>query len=216
MGLKIKGYTLVELLVSLAIFAVVIGSLMSILISQNTFFSRAAASVDVGSSARKVMDLMVKELRTAKGSVVHVYDRPLDQGGVVLDHINGKSIVFQVPVDWDGDGDRFNDWGVIEWGNEGGLEWSTEYYYDAPNRRVMRRLWSDANVAVSETEVADNISDFLIQGFRYNTTTRSYELYSSCDLIEITVTAERDTVAGRTVAAPLTYTLVNRVKWRNN
>lgn len=211
-----KAYTLAELLVSLAIFTVVIGSLMSILISQNAFFSRASAAVDVGSKARKVMTLMVKELRSAKQEVVNVYDRPLDQGGVSLNHVAGQSILFQVPVDWDGDGDKFDIWGRIEWGCEGGIDWLIEYYYDSVNQRVMRRIWDDSMTAQSETVIAENISDFLIQGFQYNSTLQTYVLHSACEVIDINITAERDTISGRTLASPLTYTLNNRVSWRNN
>ena len=211
-----KAYTFVELLVSLAIFAIVIGSLMSILISQNAFFSRASAAVDVGSKARKVMTLMVKELRSAKQEVVNVYDRPLDQAGVSQDHINGQSIIFQFPVDWDGDGDKFDEWGRIEWGCEGGLEWAIEYYYDSVNQRVMRRLWDNADTAQSETIIAENISNFLIQGFQYDSTSRTFILHSACHIIEITITAQRDSISGRTLDSPLTYTLTNRVTWRNN
>ena len=211
-----KGYTFAELLVSLAIFTVVIGSLLSILISQNTFFSRAIASVEVGSAARKVVGLLVKELRVAKSEVVNLYGSPIDEPGASLNHTDGKSIVFQVPVDWDNDGDRFDEWGVIEWGCEGGLNWAIEYYYDSANKRVMRRLWDDTDTARSETVIAENISDFMMQGFRYNTTTKAYELHSSCDVVEITVTAEQDNIGGRSMAIPLEYTLINRVTWRNN
>ncbi|MFH1061790.1 MAG: type II secretion system protein [Candidatus Omnitrophota bacterium] len=211
-----KAYTLAELLVSLAIFTVVIGSLMSILISQNAFFSRASAAVDVGGKARRVMTLMVKELRLAKQEVVNVYDRPLDQPGVSLDHTNGKSIVFQFPVDWDGDGDKFDEWGRIEWGCEGGLDWSIEYYYDSVNQRVMRRVWDAANTAQSETVVAEDISNFLIQGFQYDSSLQTYILHSACEIIEINITAQRDSISGRTLDSPLTYSLINRVTWRNN
>ncbi|MCG2713185.1 MAG: type II secretion system GspH family protein [Candidatus Omnitrophica bacterium] len=207
------GYTLVELLVSLGIFGVLIGSLFTILISQNNFFGRASGAMEVGVTARKVMVLLVKELRTAKQEVVTVYDRPLDQAGVIEDHINGRSILFQVPVDFDGDGDFFDENGLIEWGCEGGHEWAIEYYWDNTNNRVMRRLWDTSSTAVSETVIAENISNFLIEGYMYNGA--AYERSSSCQLLKITVTAQKTTLLGRTLPTPLTYTLNNQVSWRN-
>ncbi|MBU1086986.1 MAG: type II secretion system GspH family protein [Candidatus Omnitrophica bacterium] len=208
-----NAYTLAELLVSLAIFTVVIGSLMTILISQNAFFSRASASVEVGSNARKVMSLMVKELRLSKVENVNLFD----ENGNAFDaaHPDGVDIVFQVPIDWDGDGDRFDINGNIEWGCEGGLGWKIEYYFDEDNKRVMRRLLDGSNVAQSETVIADNISGFLIQGLHYDFTNKLYKLDSSCDVVEITITSEKDSISGRTLDTPLTYTLSNRVSWRN-
>ncbi len=209
-----QAYTLAELLVSLAIFSVVIGSLMTILISQNAFFSRASASVEVGSNARKVMSLMVKELRLSKVDFVTVYDKNGNIFGTA--YPNGTTIVFQVPIDWDGDGDRFDDFGRIEWGSEGGLGWKIEYYYDEANKRVMRRLLDTSDIVQSETVIAEDISAFLIQGFMYEATSQTYILHSACDIIKITITSEKDSISGRTLTVPLTYTLTNQVSWRNN
>ncbi|MBU1043813.1 MAG: type II secretion system GspH family protein [Candidatus Omnitrophica bacterium] len=209
-----NAYTLAELLVSLAIFSVVIGSLMTILISQNAFFSRASASVEVGANARKVMSLMVKELRLSKVDRVEVYDK----NGNKYDkdtHPDGADIYFKVPIDCDNDGDRFDVNGNIEWGCEGGLEWFIEYYFDEANKRVMRRLLDASKIAQSETVIANNISGFLIQGFHYNFTNKIYEPDSACNVLRITITSERDSISGRILDTPLTYTLTNQVSWRN-
>lgn len=219
---KTKGYTILELLVSLGIFTVVIGALFSMLISQNSFFSRMAGKLDVCFMARKAANMLVKELRVSGASVyVDIWDRPIDQGGVGQDHINGRSVTFQVPVDYDDDGDFFDDLlGVIEWGADGQFEAVLEYCWDDVNNRVLRRVW-DNNIPsnlVSETVIAENISAFNIQGFTYNSLTKTYEsnpIEYVKDIIEITITAEKATLAGRTLDTPLTFTISQRVFCRN-
>ena len=51
-----SGYTLVELLISLGIFSVVIGSLFIILISHNNLFSRASGRMDVSARAQQLAE----------------------------------------------------------------------------------------------------------------------------------------------------------------
>lgn len=80
----------------------------------------------------------------------------------------------------------------------------------------MRRLLDTSDIAQSETVIAEDISAFLIQGFAYNSASRTYELHPACDIIEISVTSEKDSISGRALTVPLTYTLTNRVSWRNN
>ncbi len=218
---KKRAYTLVELLVSLAIFSVVIGSLLTILISQNNFFSRASGRMDVAVRARKVMDNLVKELRRSKLEYVDIYDAPMDQGGVI-DYDDAVSISFQVPVDFDNDGDVFDKFGRIEWGTEEGLDGNIEYYYDSANKRVMRRLWDSSDVSNFETVIAEDISDFKINAYYYDTNLGKLQAATvdpddakSPEIVTITVTAERKKVGGRTLAVPITYTLKNSVTWRN-
>ncbi|MFH1092676.1 MAG: type II secretion system protein [Candidatus Omnitrophota bacterium] len=214
------AYTLVELLVSLAIFSIVIGSLLTILISQNNFFSRASARMDVGVTARKVMDNMIKELRSSKLDEVIIYNIPMDQGGV-LDYTDALSINFRVPVDFDSDGDVFDNFGRIEWGTEEELDGSIEYFWDSANDRVIRRLWDSTGVSNFESVIAENITDFRINAFSYAgggnlvpATVNPNDAFAP-EIVTIAVTAQRDTVGGRVLAVPLTYTLTNSVTWRN-
>ena len=214
---KKSGYTLVELIISFGIFTVVMGSLFSLMISQNSYFGRANARLDVNANARKVMMNIVKEVRMAKVELVNIYDQPLHQGAVTLNHINGRSISFQVPVDWDSDGDVFNQYGIIEWGADDQLDWSLEYYYDNANNEVVRRVWN-ASSEVSAVVIAVGISAFNIQGFRYNTGTQTYESLAGAyvrDIVEITVTAQKNTLAGRALVPPIAVTLSNKIYFRN-
>ncbi len=216
---KKRAYTLVELLVSLAIFSVIIGSLFAILISQNNFFSRASGRMDVGIAARKVMDSMVKELRRSKLDLVTVYDAPMDEGGAE-DYVNGVSVNFQIPVDFDNDGDVFDKFGRIEWGSEEELDGSIEYYWDSANQRVIRRLWDSSGVSDYEIIIAENISAFKIEGFYYagggNLLPADPDNdAAACELLKITLTAQKTSVGGRVLTTPLTYTLTNSITWRN-
>jgi len=97
-----------------------------------------------------------------------------------------------------------------------GINEIEENIYDEDNERVMRRLLDTSDIAQSETVIAEDISAFLIQGFAYNSASRTYELHPACDIIEISVTSEKDSISGRALTVPLTYTLTNRVSWRNN
>jgi hypothetical protein len=213
-----KGYTLVELVVSMGIFTLVLGALLSVLISQNNFFSRATGRLDLDRAVRKVMNNVVKEMRVSKVDLVDIYDRPLDEGGAALDHINGRSITFQMPVDWDGDGDVFDEYGVIEWGADGQEGWSVEYCWDSVNNHVVRRVWDSSMMEVSEIVIAENISLLRFQGFTYNAGTQTYESKSgeyTRDVVEVTVTAQKTTMNGHPLATPLSMTLVNTISWRN-
>ena len=212
------AYTLVELLVSLAIFSIVIGSLLAILISQNNFFNRASGRMDVSVRARKVMDNIVKELRRSNLELVTVFDAPMDQGGDE-DYINGVSVNFQIPVDFDSDGDFFDKFGRIEWGTEECLAGTIEYFWDNVSQKVTRRLWDASGVSNFETIIAENISAFRIEGLYYSGGALLPAVpgnpSAACELIRVTLTAQRTTVGGRVLATPLTYTLMNTITWRN-
>ncbi|MBI4845257.1 MAG: type II secretion system protein [Candidatus Omnitrophica bacterium] len=209
-----KGYTIVESLIAMAIFTLIIGTLFTMLISQNNFFSQSRAKMDVSSAARKAMTVIIKEMRLCKVEYVEVYNLPIDQGGVI-DHTDATSIKFQVPVDWDGDGDFFNEYGIIEWGAEGQEDYALQYYWDSANERIIRRVWDSSANEDSFTVIAEDIFDFKINGFKYNSASQNVEPDSSCEIVEIEITARRSQISGRSLANPLTYTLSNRVAWRN-
>ncbi len=211
---KRSGYTLVELMFSLGIFSVILGSLFSIIIYQNTYFTQAAGKMEVSFAARKAMSGMMKELRISKVELVEVYDKPRDEAGTES-YLNGRSVKFQVPVNWEPDGDFFDEYGTIEWGADGNKDWSIEYYWDSANNRLIRRIWNAASVEVSKVTIAENISAFNIIGYKYNAVTMQLEKNAACEVIGIELTAQKTTLSGRTLTAPLTLTLSNFVKWRN-
>ncbi|MFH2138833.1 MAG: type II secretion system protein [Candidatus Omnitrophota bacterium] len=212
---KEQGFTLTEIIVSMGIYSVVIGSLFSMLISYNRISQQCFAKWDVKRLAGKGMNSIVKEVRVGSGLNTTLYDRPLDQAGVLIDASDAKSIVFQVPVDWDADGDSLDNFGRVEWGAENNLDWQIEYCWDAVAEEILRRVWDETSTLVEQTVVANDISNFSIIGYSYDTGLKKYVVDTTIELIEINITAEKDTIKGRTLDNPLTVVLNNRVCWRN-
>ncbi|MFH2138829.1 MAG: prepilin-type N-terminal cleavage/methylation domain-containing protein [Candidatus Omnitrophota bacterium] len=217
---KNSGYTLVEMLVSMGIYAVIVGSLFTLLISQNTFITNNTARMDVDLNARKAMIIMVKELRMSKKDLCFIYDKPIDQLGAAIT-FQGPSIVFQVPVDWDGDGNVFDNFGRIEWGIDGKLDYNVEYCIIAGDTegRLWRRVWDDSNKLVSSTEIARGLANFWVEGLYWDTGGKKYAQAlsgSAVEIFDITIRTEKNTVRGRNLASPLRLTLTNRVSTRNN
>ncbi|MFH1459116.1 MAG: hypothetical protein ABIG64_01910 [Candidatus Omnitrophota bacterium] len=214
-----QGFTIMEAIISSSIFAVVIGSLFAMLIIQNNFFQTVNARTDMSQTARKVMNNMVKELRISKIESVDLYARPLHISGTE-DTINATSICFQIPVDsnpGDGNYNFFDEFGRVVWGADNVDGYKIEYYWDQENQRILRRVWDASDTAVYENVIAENITGFRMQGFSWNSGAQTYESKSGgpCDVVEITVTAEKTNLGGRTLEMPIVYTLKNQVTWRN-
>ena len=212
---SLTGFTLVEVLITVSIFSVVIGSLLSMLVSQNTFFSQCIGKFDVSRMTRKAMTNIVKELRTSDTLTVTIYDRPMDQAGASEDVTNGKSIEFQVPVDWDGDDDYIDEYGRVEWGAEGQKEWSIEYCWDSSTNEVLRRVWNANSVLEEQVVISPDITDFTIKGYCYDSATNNYVISTSYEIIEIDIKGEKTQLGGRTLSFPLEFALNNRVFCRN-
>ncbi len=214
-NLSTAGFTMVETLVSLAIFSLIIGSLLSLAVTQNNFFNACMGKWDVNRLARKSMNNMVKEIRMSNALNSSIWDRPIDQAGVTEDANNGRSVVFQLPVDWDGDGDFLDDYLRLEWGAEGGLDWTIEYCWDNTTEQLLRRVWDDTNTLVSQIVISNNVSSFLIKGYRYDLGLNRYVVDSAFEIVEIELTVIKRTMGGRTLTTPLTFDLSNRIFWRN-
>lgn len=211
---KSSGFTLVELLVTMGIFSVIIGSLFSVLISQNNFVSLCSGKWEVARKSRKIMNILIKEARMSSPLNVSVYSLPMDQGGSVRTD-TGPSLEFQSPVDWDADGDFVDEFNRVEWGAENSLGWSIEYCWDSATEQVLRRVWDDTNSLVSQVLVADNITNFQVVGLIYDTGTNSYIPEDDMEMAEIQMTSVQRTSGGRTLAVPLTFELQNTVFFRN-
>lgn len=114
----ITGFTLVEVMIVLAIFSIVGGAIFATLAIGRTSWQSGNVQVEVQQESRRGINRMVKELRQS-GSATIV--------GVPADGEYHNSIAFQMPEDIDGDGDVVDANGNIEWGSQitysmGGLD----------------------------------------------------------------------------------------------
>lgn len=65
-----KAFTLIEVLISVAILSALIVALSAVLLTGEQIYSTVTASINVRQSARNAMDRMVRELRESSASVV--------------------------------------------------------------------------------------------------------------------------------------------------
>ncbi|MFH2145853.1 MAG: hypothetical protein ABII75_07510 [Candidatus Omnitrophota bacterium] len=213
---KNAGYTLIEAIFTVGIFTFVIGSLFTMLIHQNSFFNRTMSKFDASRMTRKVMNIMAKEIRVSNLLTVSIWDRPMDKFGVTSEYRDGKSIEFQVPVDWDNDDDFTDEFGRLEWGADGQLDWSIEYCWDSDTEQVSRRVWDENSVLVSETQVGREIASFSIKGYAFNSSANKYQLRAAYEIIEIELSSVKTTMAGQTLDNPISCTLSQRIMCRNS
>ena len=90
-----KGFTLVELLVTLAIVGIVTGSLVKMFSTMAIGHTTRTVNADLQQSVRAVMNLMGRELRMAGFS-------SLSSGGFGIIQADAEQITFT--IDWDDDG----------------------------------------------------------------------------------------------------------------
>ena len=188
---------------------------MGMFVAHSRYVDQCVGKWDVANQVRKSVSSLIKEARMSTGLNVAVYDRPVDQVGAVLDSNNGQSIVFQVPVDHDSDGDFLDNFGRIEWGADNNLDWSIEYCWDSTTEEVLRRIWDSGNTLRENIVMANDISAFRIRGYNYSTSSHSYVISANLEMAEIDVTAVKTELRGRTLPTPFRLTLNNQVVWRN-
>ncbi len=208
-----SGFTLVEVIVSLGIITLILGSLFNVLISQNRIFNLSMAKWDLSNDARKAMNLLVKEARMSDALYVQIYDLPMDQAGNKAS--SGVSVEFQVPVDWDADGDFVDQYNQTEWGADGHFDWSIEYYRDSASNELKRRVWDSAGAMDSQTTISTNITAFQVNGYRYSGSLKKYVLDIDLEIIEVSISATKSLLRGITLNVPLAVSLKNRINFRN-
>ncbi|MBF0485332.1 MAG: prepilin-type N-terminal cleavage/methylation domain-containing protein [Candidatus Omnitrophica bacterium] len=77
--MKHKGYTLVEALVSVAIFSVLVMGLFDILGVGTSVYMKSVPMIDLQQEARNAMDRMVRDLRSARIPIVTPIDQNSDR-----------------------------------------------------------------------------------------------------------------------------------------
>lgn len=144
--MKKSGFTFVELMITLLVFSIISLTLWSVLSTGKDSWHRGVTQIELQQETRKAMDWITKELR---------------QSGLGHAQISGAGTVltFQVPVDWDNDGDIVDDAGNIEWGADGNKDWAIQYFRNN-NRQLLRRTldaYPNGNQTGSDKILANNI-----------------------------------------------------------
>lgn len=150
----LKGFTLIEILIVVAIFSVVMTFIYSIMASGRSSWYTADTAIYVQQQARQALDVMAKELRQSSTSVI---------SGVPADDVNYTSITFRIPEDTDSDGDVLNSTYDVEWSNP------ISYSRNA-NSQIYRNA-TDAQPSI----LANNINSLLFR--RQSATPNIVEIY---------------------------------------
>lgn len=133
------GFSLIELMVAMAVSLVVLGAMYSVFIGQNRTFINQESIVDVQQSVRAGMDMIVREVGMAGYDPVRV-----NVDSNTANNFNGvtvNALQLQIKADLNGDG-------VIDTSNEETIV----YAFDATNKRITRTIGSDTQPFVENVE----------------------------------------------------------------
>lgn len=144
--MKNSGFTFIEVMITLLVFSIISLTLWAVLSTGKHSWHRGVTQIELQQETRKAMDRITKELR---------------QSGSTHMAISGAGTVltFQVPVDWDNDGDIVDDDGNIEWGADDTKDWAIQYFLNN-NRQLLRRTldaYPNGNQTGADKILANNI-----------------------------------------------------------
>jgi prepilin-type N-terminal cleavage/methylation domain-containing protein len=92
-----RGYTLVELMITSAIVALLASLGASLLMKINVFFSQSMAKIETQRDLRNIMDLMTREIRQGKSSTVVLSRNDASQppySKITYQKVSGETISF--------------------------------------------------------------------------------------------------------------------------
>lgn len=181
-----RAFTLVELMVVILIFSIIAAAVFGVLSMGRKAWHNGTTQVELQQETRRAMDRMVKELRQSSATRIAT-------------SFSGDSIVFQVPVDWDNDGD-VDVGGNIEWGAEDNLGWAIQYLLGGLNNQQLLRRVLEAfpvgNPVQQDTTLANNIDS-------NNPPPNALKFITSPRMVDIEITAQKETALGRRIESNL-------------
>ncbi len=153
------GFSLIELMVSIAISGIALAAITTTFVSQSQSYDIQEQLVEMQQNARAAMDIMTREIRMAGFSPT----------GTSFDGVHHHSDKIHIRADLNGNG-TYND------ENE-----DIKYSYDSVNYLIER------DAKLGKQTFAENIQDLTVSYFDYNgnPTTTSAEIHQ----IQITITA---------------------------
>ncbi len=181
---KDKSFTLVELMVVLAIFVVVFGIILALLSIGQASWQSASSKIIVTQELRRGMEYMVRELSQAGNSTIS-----LAIGGT------SNSISFKMPQDLDGDGTILFSNNVLE-----GLR--------PPDPFVTYALTYDASLGFNQLTRTMGASSSVLAN--YLTALQFNRNSSTPNIIEINISAQKISTFGRTLSGNLNGRVILR------
>jgi type II secretory pathway component PulJ len=193
-----RGFSLAEAAVAVAFFSLLGLCVFAAIMSANNIFRTQALNADANQSGMQLIRSIAREIAESS---------PLtDQSHFILsppDADNNNSVQFQVPVDWDNDGDvvtssltQTTEWGAYRVVREPQEQsWLNGWVqYRVENNQLLREILESSNGAVLATDIiiADDVTGFQIT----QVSTRRYG---------ISLTVEKQDTIGQKGATPRTY-----------
>ena len=144
--MSLKGFTLVEVLITVAIFSLIFMAIFAVLtIGESSWYS-GDISVELNQEIGRALLTMTRQLRQSRSTVI---------SNVPANDTYYNSITFKVPQDIDGDGDVIN--------SSGNMEWSQNFSYSLnENKQIIRSTESGTSI------LANNIFSLQFKRFSGN------------------------------------------------
>ena len=197
MKINKKGFTAIEMLISLAILSMTLGSIYSLYVSFIRTCTKEGVKINVQQSVRSSLDMMIRDIRIAGLD-------PEGTGDFGIVAVTPQRIQFTADRDMDGE---LDDADAADGIDAPDMEFMA-YEYDGNSTLRMSLYKANGNLEISDTMV-ENVTDLTFSYFNSNDDTTS-------NLDDIRTVGIRLTIqkpSGRD--GMISRTLVKRVKCRN-
>ncbi len=197
MKINKKGFTAIEMLISLAILSMTLGSIYSLYVSFIRTCTKEGVKINVQQSVRSSLDMMIRDIRIAGLD-------PEGTGDFGIVAVTPQRIQFTADRDMDGE---LDDADATDGIDAPDMEFMA-YEYDGNSTLRMSLYKANGNLEISDTMV-ENVTDLTFSYFNSNDDTTS-------NLDDIRTVGIRLTIqkpSGRD--GMISRTLVKRVKCRN-
>ena len=192
-----KGFTAVELLVSLAILSMTLGSIYSLYMSFIRTCTKEGVKINVQQGVRSSLDMMIRDIRLAG-----LDPTGTDNFGMVA--VTPQRIQFTADRDMDGE---LDDADATDGLNDPDMEFMA-YEYDGNSTLKMSLYKADGSLEISDTMV-ENVTDLSFAYFNSDDDTTS--VLEDIRTVEIRMTIQKPSGQDGQVSR----TLVKRVECRN-
>jgi type IV pilus assembly protein PilW len=197
MKINKKGFTAIELLVSLAILSMTLGSIYSLYMSFIRTCTKEGVKINVQQGVRSSLDMMIRDIRLAG-----LDPTGTDDFGIVA--VTPQRIQFTADRDMDGE---LDDADATDGIDDPDMEFMA-YEYDGNSTLKMSLYKADGSLEISDTMV-ENVSDLSFAYFNSEANTTS--VVDDIRTVEIRMTIQKP--SGRD--DQVSRTLIKRVKCRN-